>query len=281
MSQGRQSCLALACVVLAVAGRRPSPPPTDMPHPTELLQLLPRPLCMPSHCSDSHFSDVPPLEDMSALLQNLEKIKEGPKTGTANNHSANGESSKEPSEKRQVTNRSVIAFLRWLPMRLSPICPYGIVYLHNYVLGQWIAQSSFVSHKTFAFVDPHVDASCLVCCWKNHQLCFVTNLCKLLRSLFTQPATTPGSRKCTTKKSFGGFKKGFLNNPKSGAKQTASGANSDKLPFIKAKESEESRLEIPEVQDAMKIGQAFAANTGAFVLSAGAKNFFLSSHPYR
>lgn len=61
-------------------------------------------------------------------------------------------------------------------------------------------------------------------------------------------------------KSYGGLKKGFLfssNQPKS--KKTSD--EHKHIPVIKPNTSEKSNLELPEVQEAMKAGEAFSQNT--------------------
>lgn len=70
-----------------------------------------------------------------------------------------------------------------------------------------------------------------------------------------------------SQKSFGGFKKGFLNNPKPKKGKSPSLAEpgkKDDIPVIKPKNPEQKKkgMEIPEVQEAMKSNIPSLENTG-------------------
>ena len=70
-----------------------------------------------------------------------------------------------------------------------------------------------------------------------------------------------------SQKSFGGFKKGFLNNPKpkKGKSQSlAEPGKKDDIPVIKPKNPEQKKkgMEIPEVQEAMKSNIPSLENKG-------------------
>ena len=67
--------------------------------------------------------------------------------------------------------------------------------------------------------------------------------------------------------SFGGFKKGFLfgsSNKKKLQDKKKQAIPSDNIPVIKPKDTgdETSKYKFSEVQDAMKLGQSFAENSG-------------------
>ena len=70
------------------------------------------------------------------------------------------------------------------------------------------------------------------------------------------------------KKTFGGFKKGFLNNPKPRKGKPSPSSNSlkkdDDIPIVKPKNPEENNrgMELPEVQEAMKSNIPSLENKG-------------------
>ena len=75
-----------------------------------------------------------------------------------------------------------------------------------------------------------------------------------------------------SQKSFGGFKKGFLNNPKPKKGKSPSlskPGKKDDIPVIKAKNPEQKNkgMEIPEVQEAMKSNLPSLENKGDQVKS--------------